>query len=50
MTAGHLPGVWLQATFFNADRPRWYDTLATIVYLSYFIVPHLAALILVCRN
>lgn len=50
MTAGHLPGVWLQDTIFNADRPRWYDTLATVVYLSYFIVPHLVALVLVCRN
>lgn len=50
LTAGVLPTRWLQDTFLDADRLHWYDGLMTLVYLSYFIVPHIVAVILLVRN
>lgn len=50
LAAGRLPTVWLQDALFHADHPRWYDDLATLIYLSYFLVPHIVAAILLVRD
>ena len=50
LTGGRLPTMWLQGAAFDPDRLHWYDAAATLVYLSYFVVPHAVALILLFRN
>jgi len=42
LLGGTAPSVWLQEHFSQA-RPTWYDAAATLVYLSFFIVPYAAA-------
>ena len=33
------PTVWMQDRFFSADRVRWYDVVASVVYFTHFVVP-----------
>jgi hypothetical protein len=43
---GTVPTVWLQQHFYSPTSVRWYDALATLIYVSHFLVtPILAALL-----
>ncbi len=50
LAGGQLPTVWLQEAIFSPGDPRWHDTFATLIYLSYFVVPHGVALVLLFRD
>ncbi len=47
---GRLPSTVLQERFFRSSAIDSYDYGWTIVYLSFFIAPHLAAVLLLWRN
>jgi membrane-associated phospholipid phosphatase len=47
---GYLPTVWLQEALFTPGGLGWHDGFATLVYLSYFVVPHGVALWLMFRD
>lgn len=47
---GRLPSAFLQREFYGPGRPDRFDYGWTTVYLSFFIVPHLVALILLWRD
>jgi len=42
---GRVPGVWLQENFFQPAQLNWLDWLTVQVHWSYFLVPHLAGLL-----
>ena len=46
---GHVPTVWLQQHFLEA-QPRWWDAAASIIYASHFILPFVVAGILYATN
>ncbi len=47
---GELPSTWVQRQWFDPARVDLFDQFWTVVYLSYFIVPHAVAIILLLRN
>lgn len=47
---GAIPTVWLQDRLYQVGRLSALDALAVVVYLSYFVVPHLMALAVWRRN
>lgn len=47
---GTLPTVWLQEHFYDPSTVHWYDVVATIVYVSHFVVFPLVAAVLWLRN
>jgi hypothetical protein len=47
---GHLPSVWLQQHFYDADTIHWYDVAASWVYFSHFVVSLTIAVVLWLRN
>lgn len=40
---GHVPSVWLQEHLYDPDRVHVQDVLASLVYVSHFIVPYAVA-------
>ncbi|MDP9363431.1 MAG: phosphatase PAP2 family protein [Chloroflexota bacterium] len=48
--AGRLPSAVLQERFSEPPRFAWYDYGLTAVYLSFFVVPHLVAILLLWRS
>jgi membrane-associated phospholipid phosphatase len=42
---GTVPNVWLQDRFFSPPEAAWHDWLAVQVHWSFFIAPHLAAVL-----
>ncbi len=48
--AGRLPSAVLQERFYESSVLAWYDCLWTAIYLSFFVVPHLVATLLLWRN
>ncbi len=48
--AGRLPSAVLQERFYHPPPLAWYDYGWTMVYLSFFVAPHLAAAVLLRRN
>jgi len=47
---GTLPSIRLQRWLFDPAQVDWIDQLFTTVYLSFFVVPHVIAVILLFRN
>jgi membrane-associated phospholipid phosphatase len=47
---GVLPSIWLQRRLFDPVHISWFDQLWTIVYFSFFVVPHVVAIVLLFRN
>ena len=48
---GRLPTLWLQQHLYDPLRVRWWDVLASAVYLSHFVaVPGVAAVLWFCRR
>ena len=51
LTGGHLPTVWLQQHLYDPGRVRWWDVLASAVYLSHFVaVPGVATVLWLCQR
>ncbi len=50
LAGGRLPSEVLQEAFYEPGRIDLYDYGWTIVYLSFFVVPHLVALLLLWRS
>ena len=48
--AGHLPSAVLQERFAESSPVVWYDYGLTAVYLSFFVAPHLVAVLLLWRD
>lgn len=47
---GKLPTVRLQDRFYDPSHVDWLDWSLTLVYLSFFVVPHLVAIVLMVRD
>ncbi|MEZ4503674.1 MAG: phosphatase PAP2 family protein [Dehalococcoidia bacterium] len=47
---GSVPSVLLQREFFSPGRIDWVDVSATLVHASFFVVPHLALLLIWLRR
>jgi hypothetical protein len=47
---GKLPTIRLQERFYNPTHFDWFDWSLTLVYLSFFVVPHLVAIVLIVRD
>jgi len=50
LLGGRLPSAVLQHEFYGPGGPDRFDYAWTVVYLSFFIIPHLVALILLWRD
>lgn len=50
LLGGRLPSAILQGEFYGPGGPDRFDYGWTVVYLSFFVVPHLVALILLWRG
>ncbi len=47
---GVVPTVWLQQRFLDPGAPRWYDALATLVYITHFLATPVVAAVLWLRS
>lgn len=47
---GQVPTVWLQQHLYTRGVAHWWDRLATVVYLSHFLVSLILAIVLWCVN
>jgi membrane-associated phospholipid phosphatase len=43
---GHVPTVWLQDHFYDANAVHWYDAVATLVYTTHFLTTPILAAVL----
>jgi membrane-associated phospholipid phosphatase len=51
LAGGRLPTLWLQQHLYDPQRVRWWDVLASVVYLSHFVaVPGVAGVLWLCRR
>ena len=50
MFLGNNPTIWLQSQLFDPFSLAWYDYATTFVHWSYFVVPHVAAILIWQRN
>ena len=47
---GTVPVVWLQQHFYDASTVHWYDSVASLVYVSHFLAAWVIAAVLYMRN
>ena len=47
---GVLPTTWLQHRYFDPTHVHWYEVVASLVYITHFIVPWVIAAVLYVRN
>lgn len=47
---GQVPTVWLQEHLYTQGVAHWWDKVATVVYLSHFLVSLILAIVLWCVN
>ena len=47
---GAIPVVWLQQHFYDAANVRWYDSVASLVYVSHFLAAWVIAAVRYMRN
>lgn len=50
LAGGNLPSAVLQDWFHQPGNPGWHDYGLTTVYMSFFVVPHLVAALLLWKN
>jgi len=48
--AGTVPTTWLQQHYYDASRIHWYDTAASLIYITHFVLPWAIAGVLYVRN
>jgi hypothetical protein len=47
---GALPTAWLQEHFYDSADPHWWDAVASLVYVTHFVLPWALAAVLYVRS